>query len=39
MTDETRVGPYAAAIRAVAAGRKVLDIGCLGLLGKLLGYP
>ena len=27
VTDETRVAPYAAAIRAVAAGRKVLDIG------------
>jgi len=27
VTDETRVAPYAAAIRGVAAGRKVLDIG------------
>ena len=27
VNDETRVAPYAAAIRRVAAGRKVLDIG------------
>lgn len=27
VNDETRVAPYAAAIRGVAAGRRVLDIG------------
>ena len=37
VTDETRVAPYAAAIRGVAAGRKVLDIGWVGKLSGILG--